>query len=119
MGNVFHIELETIGVDTNEQIIRKGINIYKEKIEKFRKNIIDNVTKNVELIVPETLQTNYIDVLINGETHTLGNLLQSYLFKNHLNKELKYVGYKVPHPLEVKMILRVELNKEIESVEKR
>ena len=42
----------------------------------------------------------------------MGNILQSYLFKNHLNKEIKFVGYKVPHPLETKCIVRIELNNE-------
>jgi DNA-directed RNA polymerase subunit L len=54
------------------------------------------------------MNTNLIDTMIKFDTHTIGNLLQSYLLKYFLNNEISLVGYKVPHPLEVKCIVRVE-----------
>ena len=110
--NVFHIDLETIGVYSNQYIISHSLHILKEKMELFKSYIEKGSIEFVEFIHPETLNSNYIDTIIKYDTHTLGNILQSYLFKNHLNKEIKFVGYKVPHPLETKCIIRIELNTE-------
>lgn len=108
--NVFHMDLETIGVYSNQYIISHTLQILKDKLDLFKSYIEKERNDLVEFIVPETLDTNYIDTIIKFDTHTLGNILQSYLFKNHLNKDIKFVGYKVPHPLETKCIVRIELN---------
>ena len=41
------------------------------------------------------------------EDHTLGNPIRYYLCKN---SNVKFAGYKIPHPLENKMIVRVQTN---------
>jgi DNA-directed RNA polymerase subunit L len=51
------------------------------------------------------------DVWFDGEDHTLGNLLQTYI-DDHLmdSGECTFVGYKVPHPLRDEMLLRIGVN---------
>lgn len=116
--NVFHMDLETIGVYSNKFIISKGLQLLKDKLDTLKTYIEKKNDEHVDFIVPETLNTNYIDINIKYDTHTLGNILQSYLFKNHLNKEIKFVGYKVPHPLDAKCIIRIELTKEDKTEKK-
>lgn len=106
--DVFHFEMETIGVDSNELIIYNAIDILIKKITDFKQYIIDNNLNYVEIIKADTVNSNNYDVFIKYDTHTLGNLLQSYIYRNHINKEFKTVGYKVPHPLEEKCVLRIE-----------
>lgn len=47
---------------------------------------------------------NTVEIEIVGESHTLGNLLADRLLSD---KRCTYAAYKVPHPLEEKMILKV------------
>lgn len=42
---------------------------------------------------------------INKEDHTLGNLIRTQLLKD---PNVIFAGYKVPHPLEHKFILRIQ-----------
>ncbi|CAG0884429.1 unnamed protein product [Darwinula stevensoni] len=42
---------------------------------------------------------------INKEDHTLGNLIKTQLLKD---PRVIFAGYKVPHPLEHKVILRIQ-----------
>ncbi|XP_072834374.1 DNA-directed RNA polymerase II subunit RPB11-a [Pogona vitticeps] len=43
--------------------------------------------------------------IINKEDHTLGNIIKSQLLKD---PQVLFAGYKVPHPLEHKIIIRVQ-----------
>jgi DNA-directed RNA polymerase subunit L len=58
------------------------------------------------------------DFLFKGQDHTLGNMLQTWISDNIMDKSgsfdasqkdarITYVGYSVPHPLRDEMILRI------------
>ncbi|KAL1977665.1 hypothetical protein VTN31DRAFT_524 [Thermomyces dupontii] len=48
--------------------------------------------------------------ILNKEDHTLGNLLRSRLLQN---RHVTFSAYRVPHPLEHKMELRVQTDGQI------
>ena len=48
------------------------------------------------------------DIVIEGENHTLGHLLQSHINKLFKEKNI-FVGYMNPHPLEEKIIFRINV----------
>jgi len=48
-------------------------------------------------------------IVMNLEDHTIGNLIRMHLLKN---KEVKFAGYKVPHPLEPKVEIKVQTVKD-------
>lgn len=48
-------------------------------------------------------------IIMNLEDHTIGNLMRMHLLKN---KEVKFAGYKVPHPLEQKVEIKVQTVKD-------
>jgi DNA-directed RNA polymerase subunit L len=55
---------------------------------------------------------NGVDVIFDGQEHTLGNLLQTLLTEIYLDTEapdspITYVAYKVRHPLHRVMTLRL------------
>ena len=56
-------------------------------------------------ITKDTKVPNAAHFTVNKEDHTLGNLLRSQLLKD---PKVLFAGYKVPHPLEHKFILRVQ-----------
>lgn len=60
------------------------------------------------------------DVLITGQDHTLGNLVQALMYERNIRAGLgpiDYVGYHMPHPLEKCIILRVRLTDKKTDVE--
>ncbi|XP_066968504.1 DNA-directed RNA polymerases I and III subunit RPAC2 [Macrobrachium rosenbergii] len=46
--------------------------------------------------------------VINGEDHTLGNILKHVIMQN---PDVSYCGYTVPHPMDKKIHLRIQTNK--------
>lgn len=109
-ANVFRGEIETIGTYSNQEIIDNSITYLKKSLSKVVNALKDNNTNEVEMILPESINTNLVDVLIKFDTHTLGNLIQSYMYRLHLKDKIKSVGYKVPHPLKNECVVRVEPN---------
>ena len=53
----------------------------------------------------DTKVPNAAHFTVNKEDHTLGNILRSQLLKD---PKVLFAGYKVPHPLEHKFVLRVQ-----------
>ncbi|XP_063962275.1 DNA-directed RNA polymerase II subunit RPB11-a-like [Lytechinus pictus] len=57
------------------------------------------------IIEKDTKVPNAAIFTVNKEDHTLGNMLRAQLLKD---PQVLFAGYKVPHPLEHKFILRVQ-----------
>ncbi|PAV63419.1 hypothetical protein WR25_08384 [Diploscapter pachys] len=55
---------------------------------------------------PDTQVSNAFVFTINKEDHTLGNMLKNQLLKD---PNVVFAGYKNPHPLEHKILLRVQV----------
>lgn len=56
-------------------------------------------------ITKDTKVPNAAQFVVNKEDHTLGNLLRAQLLRD---PQVLFAGYKVPHPLEHKFVLRVQ-----------
>ncbi|TPX31024.1 DNA-directed RNA polymerase [Synchytrium microbalum] len=57
------------------------------------------------ILTPDTKIPNSATIVIYKEDHTLGNLLKSQLLKN---SKVLFAGYKIPHPLEYDVVLRIQ-----------
>nr|XP_042714015.1 DNA-directed RNA polymerase II subunit RPB11-a [Chrysemys picta bellii] len=76
-------------------------------------DLLDNITcfnANICLLLRITINKdtkvpNACLFTINKEDHTLGNIIKSQLLKD---PQVLFAGYKVPHPLEHKIIIRVQ-----------
>jgi DNA-directed RNA polymerase subunit L len=72
---------------------------------------------------PSDSRMNGIDILFDGQEHTLGNLLQTlitelYLDSGAADSPINFVGYKVRHPLHRVMTLRLGFPTEGDSEQK-
>jgi DNA-directed RNA polymerase subunit L len=107
--NDFTFEIESIGVFKPENIFKKAINLLKNKIQLFSININANNNEYINIVKSNTI-INALDINIENEDHTLGNLLQTYLFSVFVRerKKVKYVGYKELHPLKNTICLRIQ-----------
>jgi len=100
----FHIDCDDI-IPVNELFARACdflINLLKSKIQEIK-----NIEKSTDVTI-ETSPTNMIgfDFIFEKSDDTLGNLLQTYGLKD---KEIHYIGYHVPHPLDRKLYVRLSL----------
>ena len=71
--------------------------------------LIDKCKNNMEadIYVEESkINMKAYDFTFEDEDDTLGNLLQKYLFDD---SNVEYVGYLIPHPMEIKMKIRIAL----------
>lgn len=107
--NDFTFFLESIGVQRIPDIVKMGIAACEGLVDKY---------KDLDAVIPSTVRVQQgdsrfptIDVIFQHESHTLGNLLETYLVENHIDgaqePKISYVGYKVPHPLRPEMFVRV------------
>ena len=79
--------------------------------------IIDNINLESDILEISKSECNMksYDFLFQNEDDTLGNLLQSYILRE---KNIDYVGYLIPHPLDTKMLLRLSINNDNEDINK-
>ena len=56
--------------------------------------------------IKDTRMPNACTFFIHGENHTLGNLLKETL--RHDVQNVRFVGYKQPHPLDSKVELKMQ-----------
>jgi DNA-directed RNA polymerase subunit L len=103
--NKFKFTVESECAISPIYIVNKALLIILNKIN----NIIQNID-DIQIIKNNDLFT----VILNGETHTIGNLIQSLIFNKFIreekSKELMYVGYTVPHPLEKVLLIKIKGN---------
>ncbi|KAJ5072738.1 DNA-directed RNA polymerase ii subunit rpb11 [Anaeramoeba ignava] len=72
--------------------------------EPFESFLLPEGTKKIT-IEPDERTPNSVTCIIEKETHTIGNLLRMKLLED---PNVLFAGYKVPHPLEHKVVLRVQ-----------
>ena len=110
---IFEFTIESIGVIKPEVLFQKSLIILNTKLDKLIENISDK--EYVEIIKADTLMNAY-DIVINNEEHTLGNIIQYYLYNNYKESgRINFSGYKIPHPLENKLVIRVDLNQQSDN----
>lgn len=117
--NKFNFEIESIGALSVYQIMNNALDIIEKNINYFNM-VIDSENDDIEINESLTVM-EAIDIIIKGHGHTLGNILQSYLFRNFVEEgdKLQFVGYKIPHPLKKELVLRIKINTEEQDFEKR
>lgn len=59
------------------------------------------------IIHDDTKIKNAATFVIEKEDHTIGNLVRYQLFRD---KNVTFSGYRVPHPLEFRMVVRCQTN---------
>ena len=120
LPSVYNFEIETDGVMPIGTIFSRGldylINLLKTKIDEIK--AIDSFKpdageKQNPPVVIETSPTNMVgyDFVFENSNETLGNILQSYGLRE---KDIEYIGYNVPHPLDKRLYLRISMGEGVE-----
>lgn len=105
---IYKFILDTVGVMSSEELFVKGLESLGDILTKFAYSITNNITDKVEFTKSVT-NLNGFEIMVQYENDTLGNLLQDYMFSK---PNIKYISYNIPHPLDHKLIFRIELEKD-------
>ena len=103
--NIYNFKLDTVGVFSNLQIIRKALDILIRMFKKY-------MEKNDYIITePPTQIQNGYDIQIEDD-YTAGYIFQHILFQHFYENEkiLSFVGFKKFHPHDSHSIIRLAFN---------
>ena len=102
----FDFTIETLGTMPIQTIVYKALMALADLSEKYAAIDRGDLPGNID-IRPADARLKGYDFWFTGEDHTLGNLLQTWLDKNKVGKDISFAGYKIPHPLRDEMLLRI------------
>lgn len=111
----FTFSIENIETLSNYNIFLDSIKVLTQKLQLFNSNTQEN---NLKMDFSKSTEFKTIDIVIPGENHTLGNLMQSYLYKYFMlsQKKLSFVGYDKNHPLDDYITLRISITNNYEEL---
>lgn len=113
---MFRFTVESIGPIGPAAIVAHALDLLVERLRQFAGVAGETELPEVFAVSPCSTGMNGIDIHIQEETHTLGALLQFYLAKHFTEiasidstrgRPLSFAGYKVPHPLETSILVRL------------
>ena len=97
LDNSFDFKIESIGVFTNTDIVKKSINIIIKRL----KNIEVNYVNDTNLIEKSnsTIENSF-DIKLENEDFSIGKILEFRLYDNYFQKQeiLTFCGFKKDHP---------------------
>lgn len=106
--NVHKFKVESVGLWKPYDLVLEGFN-----------NLIENCDKIIDLVKKDDNCKQYdgsykaIDFILPGETHTMGNMLQEWIYDTEFPttnlSKITHVSYHEPHPLENRIIIRIAL----------
>ena len=103
----FDFTVESKGTLPVKYIVARALEKIQQKCMLYASVDRGDLPENMR-IQPADARMKGFDIIIQGEDHTLGNLLQTWMDENMIDKEeITYVGYKLPHPLRDEMVFRV------------
>jgi DNA-directed RNA polymerase subunit L/DNA-directed RNA polymerase alpha subunit len=103
----FDFEIETVGPLSPLYCVARALDVLQEKLVKYASIDSGSLPTNVR-VRPSAKKMKGFDFVFEGEDHTLGNLLQSWMEATQVDTGLiTYVGYAIPHPLKDEMLISV------------
>jgi len=109
--NSFGFTIESVGVRPVQDIVAEGIKAVVDLVAPYA-----DTTKSLADLGMKTQSVdsrmNGIEVVFDGQEHTLGNLLQTLITELYIDTQspdspIVFVGYKIRHPLHRVMTLRL------------
>lgn len=95
-------------------IFQKALNILISKVQGFMERMMEGRGISIKCVHPEKF---IYDVTVENEDFTLLNVLQSMIYNEEIRprftiSSLTYIGFYQPHPLDTKMVLKIQFVKE-------
>jgi DNA-directed RNA polymerase subunit L/DNA-directed RNA polymerase alpha subunit len=108
--NNFTFHIESVGIQTVPTIVHNALVSCRTHVQKYIDIDGGALPPNVRIQEGDSRFPS-IDFIFANESHTLGNLLATWLVDNKItgaaDEVVTYAGYKVPHPLRPEMFVRI------------
>jgi len=108
--NSFDFQIETIGTMAPRAVIERALIGLIKMCEPFVGIDAGDLPHTISVVPSDALMTGF-DFVIQGQDHTFGNMIQTWLVDHHVDGEdgprITFAGYKIPHPLKDEMLLRI------------
>lgn len=106
LNDSFDYVIQTVGVYSNKDIIKKACVMLQNKLVELVQNIDSDI---IPITVSETTMDNCYDVVLENEDYTLGKTLEYILYEKYYNGEkiLTFCGFKKFHPHNDDSTLRI------------
>jgi len=102
----FDFIVETIGINKNEELLKKSCDVLFNSLEVFGKKMEED---KFEILTDQIKTNNSFDIILSGYGYTIGKVIEYILheifFKD--KKVLNYVGFIKKHPHDEHSIIRV------------
>jgi DNA-directed RNA polymerase subunit L len=110
----FDFIIQTVGVFTNQEIIRKACDILVDKLEALN-TAID--TDDLKIVPSENTMKHCYDVILENEDYTIGKVLEYFLYTKFYEgtKSLSFCGFKKMHPHDIDSIIRIAYKEDLEK----
>ena len=111
--NSFSFTVESVGVRPVKEIVAEGIQAVIDLLTPYTSAEVALEEIGITIHPADSRMTGY-DLHFAGQEHTLGNLLQTFMTELFITQTvpdstIHFVGYKVRHPLQRIMTLRIGL----------
>ena len=109
--NSFTFTVESVGIRPVRDIVAEGIRAVITLVGPYADPSKTAAQLNITIQPPDSRMTG-VDMVFEGQEHTLGNLLQTliteiYIDSGAADSPIVYAGYKIKHPLHRSMTLRL------------
>jgi DNA-directed RNA polymerase alpha subunit/DNA-directed RNA polymerase subunit L len=104
--NSYDYTIQSIGIYSNLEIVKKGCEVLANKFKK----LVEEIDANTILVVnSSTTIDNCMDVILENEDYTVGKALEFVLYDKYFvnEKTLTYCGFKKFHPHDTKSVVRL------------
>jgi DNA-directed RNA polymerase alpha subunit len=110
--NSFDFIIESVGVYTNNELVKLGCKIMKKRLDKLR-NLIE--TNDIQITTSNSTMKNSYDVILLDDDYTVGKTIEFAMYSKFFEsvKTLSYCGYSKEHPHDPDSILRVAYKDDI------
>ena len=112
LQNSFDFVIESVGVFTNNSLVKKACEIMKEQF-----TVLKGKIESQDVSVKSPFDESTFDIRLDGIDYTLGKVLEYYMFRSYFEETqtCNYVGFKKPHPHDDYSVLRVSFTEQKES----
>lgn len=105
----FQFTVENRGFYKTEDLLNIALDTIINKLTMIRSSF-NKLTDTTKLKI-NTLETEFYEIIIEDENHTIGNILSEAL----MNK-VSYIGFIKPHPLEERIVLKIRTNEDVVKI---
>ena len=116
MKNSFDFIIQSIGIYSNKELIKKSCDILENK---FLQMMMLIESDDMPIVNSETTVDNCYDIILENEDYPMGNILEYIMYTNFYENEqiLSFCGFKKMHPHDDDSILRLAFTNNVNKRE--